>query len=141
MGLLGSLLKKIPVVGTVVNLGSAAMSGIQAATARTPEERNRHLADMALSGLSAIPGVGTAISTARDVMGAAGMDPAQMIGGAITSLTGGSKKDEGGGGGDEGGGGGGGGGDEGGGGGGGGDEGGGDEGGGGGGGGGFFSGW
>jgi hypothetical protein len=97
---MGSLLKKIPGVGTIVNAGAAAYHGFQAATADSPEERNKALANMAMSAASMIPGVGTAISVAQD------MGVGDMIGGGVTSLFGGGG--EGGGGGAGGGGGGGG---------------------------------
>jgi hypothetical protein len=83
MGLIGGLLKKIPGIGTIVNAGSAVVSGIQAATADSPAERNKYLAEAALSAASMIPGVGTAISVAQD------LGAGDLIGGAITSLTGG----------------------------------------------------
>ena|SRR5215475_2373485 len=97
---MSSALKAIPGLGNITSGISAAYNGIRGAMADDPAERNKYLANAAMDAAGMIPVVGNIINAANT--GAellTGQSAGDLLGGAVTSLTGGG----GGGGGGEGG--------------------------------------
>src|SRR5262250_3153469 len=97
---MSSALKSIPGLGNIASGLSAAYNGVMGAMADDPAERNKYLANAAMDAAGMIPVVGNvlnAVNTGSQLL--TGQSAGDLLGGAITSLTGGGGGGQGGGGG------------------------------------------
>ncbi len=97
---MGSALKAIPGVGNIASGIDAAYNGVRGLMADDPAERNRYLANAAMSAAGMIPVVGNvinAVNTGSELL--TGQSAGDLLGNAVTSLTGGGGEGGGGGGG------------------------------------------